>query len=117
MLMKEFLLTVIPSKKHSTTGIHIFYCLNAGSIGLQTTTFSLLEEEYTDSTVHAVVSVSCAEDNTLFSQCGSVATDIGTDTRCNIDSVVEVVCQGEVNGHVSLLSIPHTLLYTYKAVY
>ena len=56
-----------------------------------------MEEEYTDSTVHAVVSVSCVGDEAPFGQCGVVTTSIETDNRCSIDNVVEVVCQGDMD--------------------
>ena len=49
---------------------------------------------YTDSTVTAVVSVSCTGNDTTFSECSLETTDIDTDDRCSIESVAEVVCQG-----------------------
>ena len=71
-----------------------------------------MEEEYTDSTVHAVVSVSCVGDEALFSQCGAVTTSIETDNRCSIDSVVEVVCQGDMLLILHVLTIRNNVMLT-----
>ena len=65
-----------------------------GAIALQTTTFPITEETYTDDGVQAVVSVQCVGNETMFDKCSWRVTDIMTYDGCSIDHVAEVVCQG-----------------------
>ena len=65
--------------------------ISTGSIGLQSTSFPIMNEAYIDSAVTAVISLNCIGDETRFSECISTMTDI---ERCSIQSVAEVVCQG-----------------------
>ena len=73
---------------------YYYICYFTGAIALQTTTFPITQEIYTDDGVQAVVSVNCIGNETVFDECSWIVTNIAIDNTCSIDHVAEVVCQG-----------------------
>ena len=74
-----------------------------GALALQTSSFPVGEDEYVETNIIAISSLTCIGNEAGLRECSWNTVSIDTDDRCTIDKVAEIVCQGMCNVLASLM--------------